>query len=73
MNDSKRNILKLRRELPKGTVVELVHMEDPYPIKAGVRGTVEHIDDLGQIHVNWENGSTLALNPEIDEYRIIST
>ena len=25
-------------------------------------------DDAGQVHVNWGGGSSLALNPEIDDY-----
>jgi hypothetical protein len=30
----------------------------------GLKGTVMSVDDIGQIHVNWENGSTLALTEE---------
>lgn len=26
------------------------------------------VDDAGQIHVQWENGSTLALNTEVDQF-----
>ena len=38
----------------------------------GVCGTVESIDDAGQLHVKWDNGSTLALNPECDEFTILN-
>lgn len=48
--------------------IKLIKMEDPYPIKPGSKGIVNYIDDLGQIHVNWENGSTLAVIPGIDKY-----
>ena len=37
----------------------------------GVCGTVEFIDDACQLHVKWDNGSTLALNPECDEFTIL--
>ena len=37
----------------------------------GVCGTVESVDDAGQLHVKWDNGSTLALNPECDKFAIL--
>ena len=37
----------------------------------GVCGTVKSVDDACQIHVKWDNGSTLALNPEVDEFTIL--
>ena len=38
----------------------------------GVCGTVESVDDACQLHVKWDNGSTLALNPECDEFTILN-
>lgn len=38
----------------------------------GVYGTVEFVDDACQLHVKWDNGSTLALNPECDEFTILN-
>lgn len=38
----------------------------------GVCGTVEFVDDACQLHVKWDNGSTLALNPECDEFTILN-
>lgn len=47
---------------PKGTRVELVRMgDDPRPIPAGTRGTVELVDDMGTVHVNWDNGRRLGM------------
>jgi len=37
----------------------------------GDRGIIKHIDDLGYIAVAWDNGSSLSLIPEVDEYIII--
>ena len=52
----------LRKEFPQGTRVELIKMDDPYStLKAGDKGKVAFIDDLGTIHVNWDNGSSLGL------------
>lgn len=37
----------------------------------GLKGTIRKIDDIGQIHVNWENGSSLAIDPKIDKFEVI--
>lgn len=54
-----------------GKRIELIHMNDPHPIMSGSRGTIDHVDDLGQIHVKWDNGRTLALIPGEDQYKIL--
>lgn len=46
-------------------------MDDPYPLEPGTKGTVEFEDDLGQIHVKWDNGSRLALIPNEDKFEYI--
>ncbi|MCM1304601.1 MAG: DUF4314 domain-containing protein [Lachnospiraceae bacterium] len=52
----------LREKYPKGCHVELVKMDDPYrEMPPGLKGVVTGVDDTGSIHVNWENGSTLAV------------
>ena len=38
---------------------------------AGVCGIVTSIDGMGQIHVKWDNGSTLALNAFVDKFTIL--
>ena len=54
--------LKAIREIfTPGTKVELVRMNDPQAPAPGTLGTVILVDDLGSIHVSWENGSTLAV------------
>ena len=42
---SKEIVERLRREFPKGTVVELVHMNDEHAPPPGTLGTVMHVDD----------------------------
>lgn len=64
-----REIQKTRRKYPAGSRIELIEMEDPYAHpKAGDQGTVVGVDDLGQILMRWDNGSTLSLIPEIDRF-----
>lgn len=53
-----------RQSYPPGTRLELIGMDDPFaPVPAGMRGTVNYVDDQSQIHVKWDNGSGLALIP----------
>ena len=54
-----------------GKRIKLIRMEDPYTnLKEGDEGTIQFIDGIGQIHVKWDSGSSLAIVPEIDEYEI---
>ena len=66
------NVEAIKEMYPTGTRIELVCMNDPYaPVPSGTKGTVEFVDDMGQIAMKWDNGRTLALIPEIDEFKII--
>lgn len=57
----------IRANYPKGTIVKLKNMSGEN-IPEGSIGTVKSVDDMGHIHVNWENGSSLALIPETDDF-----
>ena len=61
-------IERLKERYPAGTVVRLGQMEGEHQMPSGMEGKVIDVDDIGQIHVEWENGSTLALNVEEDDY-----
>ena len=52
--------------------IELISMDDPQAPPAGTLGTVTHVDDFGDIHMRWDNGSLLALLPDKDEFKVIS-
>ncbi len=55
---------------PPGTRIELISMEDPFaPIPSGIRGTVKVVDDIGQLHMYWDNGRSLAVVPGEDSFR----
>ena len=49
----------------------LVMCDDPCPVPVGTCGTVDHIDDMGNIHMKWDTGSSLALIPGVDEWEEI--
>ena len=60
----------MRRRYPPGTEVTLNSMEGESHMPPGLKGKVDMVDDAGQIHVNWENGSSLALVPGVDSFHI---
>ena len=64
-------IERLKERYPAGTVVRLGQMEGEHQMPSGMEGKVTGVDDIGQIHVEWENGSTLALNVEEDDFTVV--
>lgn len=72
MNDlelTSKEIAEVRLNYPPDTRIELNHMEDNWVVPPGTRGTVEYVDDAGQIHMKWDNGRTLAIVPQVDKFR----
>ena len=70
---SRKEVEALRKRYPKGTRVALVSLEDPYArIPEGTKGTVDAVDDIGTIHVRWDNGSGLGIVPGVDTVRKIT-
>lgn len=54
-------IERFREEYPVGCRVELLRMEDPQAPPIGTFGTVVGVDDIGTVHVNWDNASGLGI------------
>ena len=70
---SKSYLEQLRKKYPAGTKLQLISMRDEkYPILPGTIGVVTHIDDMGSIHMKWQNGSSLALIPEVDSFKVVA-
>lgn len=65
-----KEINELKKIYTPGTKIELIEMigED---IPRGTVGTVRRVDDIGQIHMSWSTGSSLALQPERDTFKVI--
>ena len=66
---SPKEIVEVKLNYPPGTRVELIHMEDNWAVPSGTRGEVVRTDDAGQIHMKWDNGRTLAIVPQVDQFR----
>lgn len=66
-------------ELRAGDRVELLRCDDPYTrLERGSKGTVtgtsgplKFMNNEVQIHVKWDDGSTLSLIESVDSYRVI--
>ena len=71
-NHTEEEIKAIKEKYQEGTMIRLIKMYDLQQLDAGTIGTVIAVDDLGQIQMKWENGSTLALNVDIDEFEILN-
>ena len=67
----KKQVENLREQYPRGTRVELIRMDDPQAPPVGTKGTVIAVDDIGTIHVKWDNGSTLGIAFGADVCRVL--
>ena len=62
----------LREQFPPGTRIRLDSMmNDPQPIPKGMTGTVQGIDDAGQLLMEWDNGRGLSLVPGEDDFTVV--
>jgi len=67
----RKDIEKIKEKYPVGTRIKLNFMDDNYSVPSGTCGTVDFVDDEGQIHMIWDNGRTLALIDGVDNFEII--
>lgn len=56
----------IKEQYPKGTRIMLKQMDDVQAPPFGTLGTVQGVDGIGNILVQWDNGSTLSVT-EVDE------
>lgn len=72
MNISREEVERIKANYPVGTRVVMNYCADIYsPIKRGVKGTVTVVDDIGTIHVYWDNGRKLGVILGEDSISII--
>jgi hypothetical protein len=54
-----------------GKRVQILNTDDPYTkLPMGTWGTVTFLDDMGTVHVQWDDGSSLGLILGQDKFRI---
>lgn len=68
---TQREVECIRARYPAGTRVELIQMDDVQAPPAGTHGTIAAADDVGDLIVEWDNGSGLKLIPGVDEFRVL--
>ena len=56
-----------------GDCVEMVRMDDPYPIKPGDKGRVTNVAGypVNTVNVDWESGRSLGFCPEVDAVKVL--
>jgi len=59
---------ELRATYPVGTRLVLDAMDDIQAPPRGTVGTVQGVDDSGQLLVRWDTGSGLNLIPGVDSF-----
>ena len=73
MNRDRNDVDRIKAHYPPGTRIRLNSMDDPWhSIPFGMEGEVHFVDDVGQIHMKWDNGSGLALIPGEDSFAVIA-
>ena len=71
MKNSESYVSSMKKIFNPGMRIKLESMKDPHGLPDGSFGTVDFVDDIGQIHIKWDNGSTLALIYGEDIFQII--
>ncbi len=65
------NIKYLKEKYQKGQRVECIDMQDAQAVPSGTQGTIQFVDDMGTIHVAWDNGQPLGLIDGEDSFKIV--
>ena len=65
---SREKVARLREQYPAGTRICLDSMDGEAGMPQGLEGTVQYVDDAGQLGVKWDNGRSLSLIPGVDSF-----
>jgi hypothetical protein len=58
----------------EGMRIKMISMtDDPNPILMRTEGTIRLVDDMGVIHVKWDDGRVLGVIPGVDKYRLLES
>lgn len=72
MVDGHEKVQRIKAQYPSGTRIRLQSMSGEMDMPSGMMGTVDFVDDIGQLQMTWDNGRTLALVPGEDTFTVIS-
>lgn len=72
MRNERNKVERLKQMYPKGTRIRLAAMSGELDMLSGLMGTVDVVDDIGQLQMTWDNGRTLALVPGEDSFSAVS-
>lgn len=68
---TKEEIEEIKKVYTPGKRIELICMRDIQAPKPGTTGTVDHVDGMGTIHMNWDTGGSLGLIVNEDEFKLL--
>jgi hypothetical protein len=71
--NNRKQVERIKERYPIGTRIELLStMDDVQGVERGTKGTVVGVDDMGTIHMKWDNGRGLGLIPGEDNFAVLS-
>lgn len=71
--NNRKQVERIKERYPVGTRIELLStMDDIQGVDKGIKGTVVGVDDMGTIHMKWDNGRGLGLIPGEDNFIVLS-
>ena len=71
---NEKGLERLKQKYPAGTRIKLLKeiIDEFSNLYEGATGTVQFVDDAGNINMQWDNGSTLSLIDYEDSFEILS-
>ena len=63
----------LLKEYPVGCRIRLIQMDDSQAPDPGTCGTVMGVDDMGDLLMRWDNGSSLKIILDVDKFEKVES
>ena len=73
MHLTQKEIELAKHQYPPQTRIRLGEMKQGIGMPEGAEGTVDQVDDMGHLHMKWDNGSLMTLLPDEDPFEMISS
>ena len=68
---SREMVQSIKKRYPVGTRIKLDFMNDSQAVPSGTLGTVAYVDDMGTLHMKWDNGRSLGLVVGEDSFEVV--